>query len=180
MVNILKTDDLCGITGSPPNNLGLIYHVVGGQHVAHPTIKHLKITTMKTKNTLDTSANRLTLRQDLSPDIIMFLNSASEPEIRHLIALSRRETETFEAPVSKDNSQIHMLTAQQREEQETLDNLKPSETDKNSTQIRGTGQLTEKQRNAQAALKRIKPSNPRKVDPNFNSTQVLREIRDNE
>jgi ABC-type lipoprotein release transport system permease subunit len=125
---------------------------------------------MKTKNTLDTSANSLTLRQDFSPDIVMFLNSASEPEIRHLIALYRREKETeasFDAPVSKD-----------REEQDALDNL--NETDKNSTQIRGTGQLTEKQRNAQAALKRIKPSNPRKVDPNFNSTQVLREIRDNE
>ena len=135
---------------------------------------------MKTKNTLDTSGNRLTLRQDLSPDIVMFLNSVSEPEIRHLIALYQRQTEAS-ALVSKDDSQqIQTLTAKPRKEQEALDNLKPNETDKNSTQIRGSEQLTEKQRNAQAALKKIKPSNPRKVDPNFDSTQVLREVRDNE
>jgi hypothetical protein len=89
---------------------------------------------MKTKNTINTST--LTLKQKFSPDIIMFLNSVSEPEIRHLITIFKREKGI--APVFKSSENQVPLTIEQEKMTSTLqalENLKPSKMKENSTKL---------------------------------------------
>jgi hypothetical protein len=93
---------------------------------------------MKTKNTINTNLSPLTLKQKFSPDIIMFLNSVSEPEIRHLITLFQREKETvsaFETSKNQSASQLPLTTPKMTSALQALENLKPSFVTENSTQL---------------------------------------------
>jgi hypothetical protein len=94
---------------------------------------------METPNTVNTRANSLTLQQEFSPDIIMFLNSVTEPEMRYLIALFQKEKASSSSILKpaelQPESQIAAITAEQRQALQELEDFQPIEIEGNSTQI---------------------------------------------
>ncbi len=71
------------------------------------------------KNTLNNHINSPTLQREFSPDIIMFLNSVSESEMRNFMTFFQRES-TATPKIIKTAKIQSPLPKVSREERETL------------------------------------------------------------